>query len=310
MPNESFNQHPSWHRYRQLLRRVFGLDLPEAITEVWQEVRGHRLRMDVWDPESAAKGTIILVHGAGGHGRLLAPFAAPLCQNGWRVLSPDLPGYGLTQPDRSKTLKYAEWVEIIAELANAQPGPVVLVGASMGGLTAVYAAIKTARVSGCFVTTLIDLSKKETFAKAARWPWLGWLSVLGFTVMPWALRRFKMPLKLVAPLKAMSANRTVQAYFQDDLLLGRNWLPLGFWESVFKYRVTELALTCPLWLVHPGEDDWTPLDISLQTFERIQAEKDIKVLSNGSHLPLEQPAFAELSSLMEAFLATIVEEEA
>ena len=298
----SFNDDASWLRYRELLWSEFSITLPEIIPEEWQDASGHQVRMDVWEPAQPPVGALIMVHGAGGNGRLLAPFAQEGAKAGWRVLAPDLPGYGLTQPSRGKRLSYEEWPLIVSEIANRQQDKVVLLGASMGGLTAVYSAENTKNLSGIIVTTLVDLSNPRIFARSARWKWLGWLSVLGMSAIPWLIDPIRIPLSIAAPLRAMSKNVRVQRYFLKDKYLGQNWLPISFWRSVLLYKREPIKLKCPLLLAHPGGDDWTPFEISLQTFEEIEARKNLVVLSNGGHLPLEQPAYAELSECVRQFL--------
>ena len=299
----SFNSHPSWVSYRAIVEKEFGIGLPETITEHWMPIRGSQIRFDEWLPAGEVNGTLICVHGAGGNGRMLAPFAQVAAKQGWRVLAPDLPGYGLSIQAVDSEWDYAEWPKIVAELAQMQEGPVVLLGASMGGLTAVYAAQELETLKGVAVTTLIDLSDPANFALGARAKWLGWMSILGFKLIPWLVDRIWLPLSLAAPLKAMSSNARVQHYFQSDSLLGRKWLPVKFWRSVYNFKREGLAMKCPLFLVHPGEDDWTPLSISEDKLAEIDAPKAIKVLTNGSHLPLEQPAFDELCEALGDFLA-------
>ena len=305
MPDAAFNSHPSWLEYREIVESEFGIGLPREISEHWQDIRGHSVRYDEWLPVSEPLGTVIMVHGAGGHGRLLAPFANEAARAGWRVICPDLPGYGLTEPAQGFDWSYGEWPLVVAELANQFDCPKALLGASMGGLTAVYAARDVDNLEAVIVTTLIDLSKPKTFALGSRWKALGWLSLLGMKTIPFVMDRVWLPLSLAAPLKAMSGNKRVQRYFQSDPLLGRRWLPVKFWRSVHDYSREEIALDCPLLLVHPGDDAWTPLSVSRETFARILAQKSEVVLTNGSHLPLEAPAFAELSEAVKAFLSGI-----
>jgi len=268
--------------------------MPENITELWQEILGHKIRIDIWEPDQPAIATLIFVHGAGGNGRLCAPFIQGAEKQGLRVVAPDLPGYGLTSPRKDWDWSYEDWLKVIAELANQQTGPVFLLGASMGGLTSVYAAEWAENLSGIVVTTLLDLSDAKIMARSARWPIFGWLFVGSMKTIPWLLDPIRLPLSFLAQMKSMNANRKLKKYFSKDKLLGRNWMPLRFWRSVFNYRKTDIRLKCPLLLVHPGEDEWTPVELSLQKLKSIDAQKEFKLLSNGGHLPLENPALKEL----------------
>jgi hypothetical protein len=51
---------------------------------------------------------------------------------------------------------------------------------------------------------------------------------------------------------------------------------------------------------------WTPTELSLAVFDKIQAAKRFVELSNGSHLPAEAPAYGELIVEVERFLNEIV----
>jgi pimeloyl-ACP methyl ester carboxylesterase len=306
LPMKSFGNDPSWTRYRDILAQAFGITFDLEPVERHRQVRGHTIRYDEWLPREPPRGTLILVHGGGGNGRIVAPGALPALAAGWRVLAPDLPGYGLTEPAPKFDWEYAEWPAVIAEMADDEElGPVVLMGLSMGGLTAVSAAQTSKRVRGIIATTLIDLSDAQTFLRVARWRWLGWLSLKMMTLAPWLFDRLVLPLSLVTPLGAMSSDPAMQAYFRRDRLIGRRWVSARFFRTLHQYRLANFRLACPLLLVHPGADLWTPTALSMPVFERIEGPKRFVALSNGAHLPAETPAFAELGRAMQTFLGEI-----
>jgi pimeloyl-ACP methyl ester carboxylesterase len=302
---QTFSELGSWKTYRAILAEEFGIRLETTPAERLVQIRGHRLRIDEWHASGTTRRTVILVHGGGGNGRILAPLAEPIARLGWRVLAPDLPGFGLTKPSPTFDWNYAEWPRVIAELANAQAAPVVLMGLSLGGLTAVFAAQQSDNVAGVVATTLLDASVDRHFVKVARWPWLGRISLLGMALVPGLVDRIRLPLSLAAPLDTMSANRRMARYFSNDPLIGASWKPIRFFRTVRDYEPPSLKLHCPLLLVHPGADAWTPTPMSLATFDRIDAKKRFVELSNGSHLPIEQPAYSELNEQVAGFLASV-----
>ena len=95
-------------RYRDLLDAEFGIRIANEPEEVRLSLLGHDLHVDVWNPAGPPKGVLVLGHGAGGHGRILAPLADFAAGQGWRAVAPDLPGYGLTQPAADFDLDYGE----------------------------------------------------------------------------------------------------------------------------------------------------------------------------------------------------------
>lgn len=299
---KTFAQSRSWAVYKSILDRKFGIALEIEPVENFVNIRGHKIRLDEWNPQGETLGTVILVHGAGGNGRILAPFAEPLASNGWKVIAPDLPGYGLSIPAKGYRGDYSEWLKVIAELADIQEGKVALVGYSMGGLSAVLASLQSDKVRAVVATTLLDLSDKEVFVVAARTKLLGRLSLMGITLMPWLFDRLRLPLALATPLKSMSSNVEMQRYFVRDPLIGASWKPTSLFRSVHQHKIPSLNLTCPVLLIHPGQDQWTPTALSLKTFTEIVGDKRFIELSNGSHIPLEQPAYTELNQSVVEFL--------
>lgn len=313
---ERYRNLPSWRTYRAVLESEFDVAIASEPKEYWEEIAGHNVHIDEWmacgDAEAnpsgqISHGTVILVHGGGGNGRVLAPFAQGITRLGWRVLAPDLPGFGITRPAADWRGNYEAWPAVVAQLADRLDRRVVLIGASMGGLTALYAAQAMRQPPLAVVaTTLLDLSDSGTFLKAARWRALGWLSLFSARVMPWIMDRFSLPLNIAAPLGDMSANEKMAEYFKTDELLGSRWVPLRFWRTAHAFRLTRSDLPCPLVLVHPGADEWTPPSESLKTFDRISSEKRLVLLPDGSHLPLEPNAFAELMQHIGDVLETHV----
>lgn len=301
----SYNASASWRRYRELLESRFDVRIEREPDEVWRTVRGHQVHLDVWEPAGEPKGTLILAHGAGGHGRIIAPCADFAASLGWRAVAPDLPGYGLTRPARSFRGEYGEWPAVVAELADAAEGPVVLMGLSVGGMTAAFAAEASRGVDGVIATTLLDMGDPSALVAAARWRWLGAASLLGFRLIPWLIDRISLPVWLIAPMAKMSADPAMRAYFIGDPLLGRLRAPLRLFRTMHARKAETIRPGCPLILIHPGADAWTPTALSLATFARVQGPKQWVELTNGSHLPVEEPAFSELQVHMAAFLAAI-----
>ena len=86
--------------------------------------------------------------------------------------------------------------------------------------------------------------------------------------------------------------------------------PARFFRTLHAQKLGRVTLGCPLLLVHPGADAWTPTALSLEVYDRIESEKAFIELANGSHLPLEAPAADQLQSAVHAFLDRVAEAEA
>lgn len=300
-----YENSPTWLRFRQLLRDSFRIEICHQPTEIWRSIRGHYVHIDEWTPDSRPIGTVILVHGGGGNGRILAAYGDMVAALGWRALAPDLPGYGITKPSSDFRWEYDEWPAVVTELADNTEGPVVLMGLSMGGLTAALAAEASRKVAGVIATTLVDMSDRHIFMHAARWRWLAALSLIGFRYIPTILDRLALPVWLAAPMRKMTSDPAMQIYFQSDELLGSKLVPTRFFRTLSAHKLIRIEPGCPLLLVHPGADSWTPTSLSRVAFDKVADPKRMTELSNGSHLPLEQPAVEELRIEISKFLQSV-----
>ncbi|NUA98287.1 acetoin dehydrogenase dihydrolipoyllysine-residue acetyltransferase subunit [Azospirillum melinis] len=79
----------------------------------------------------------LLVHGFAGDRTAWANLASGLARSGKRVVMPDLPGHGATAIEAADVDGLAA---AVAALAESLPGPLVLVGHSLGAAAAVHAA--------------------------------------------------------------------------------------------------------------------------------------------------------------------------
>lgn len=293
--------------YAALLRARFGIDPGPPPDELSRPFRGHLVHVDRHAAEGRTRGTVLLVHGAGGHGRLLAPFARPCTRAGFEVLAPDLPGYGVTRLRAGAAPAYPEWIDLLVEVADeaATRGPVVLFGLSVGGMTACRVAERARRVDGVIATTLVDLADPATFDRLARTPLLGKLARLAFRRLH-VLDGVALPLRWLTPLGTLTSDPEIRRALLADPLLGGRRVPLGFFRSLHGHRpATQVPrLPCPLLVVHPGADAWTPTSMSRAVFDRLpgDAPRAFLELSNGAHAPLESPAYDELSRAVTAFL--------
>jgi alpha-beta hydrolase superfamily lysophospholipase len=301
----SYAQHALSSLQRERAESVLQLPRAPLPHESFRRFRDYEVHIDRHGPEVSHSGTVLLIHGAGANGRLLAPFAVPFVSRGLRVLAPDLPGYGITRGDTSHTC-YEAWIELVTELADeaAQDGPVVLYGLSVGGLTALRAAQKARRVSAVIATTLIELADPSLFDAAARSRALGKIARWSFRHAPGLCDRIALPLHWLAPLELLTTDRALVRLLARDPLLGARRVSLRFMRSLHEY-VPERAdydLPCPLLLVHPGADRWTSPALSMKVFNAVRSQKQLALLSTGSHAPLEPAAYAELTETIQRFL--------
>lgn len=121
-----------------LLPEFLPADLQGALSGVQRQVTqcdGVRTVWHVWG--DASKPVVVLLHGGSGSWTHWVRNIAPLRDAGWRVLVPDLPGFGDSDLPAGCSDVDALPVHLHAGLQQLQAaGPVALVGFSFGGMAA------------------------------------------------------------------------------------------------------------------------------------------------------------------------------
>ena len=101
---------------------------------------GTALHLTEWPLEAAARGTVLLVHGLGEHAGRYAWLAAQLNAAGWHVAAHDHRGHGRSAGPRgaipAADALLVDLALVIDHVRAQRPGPLVLLGHSMGGLIA------------------------------------------------------------------------------------------------------------------------------------------------------------------------------
>ena len=100
---------------------------------------GLSLQLHHWPrPAGPARGSVLIVHGLGEHGGRYGPVAAQLAARGWAVIGYDQRGHGRSGGPRggmpANDSLLADLGRLVKHARSAEPGPLVLLGHSMGGL--------------------------------------------------------------------------------------------------------------------------------------------------------------------------------
>ncbi|WP_249124292.1 alpha/beta hydrolase [Saccharopolyspora erythraea] len=299
--------HRQWLSYQEFFPGGLRLTAETAPDEQWWTWRGMDVHLDrVAHPDAPAK--LVALHGAGGYGRMLAPYGRLPSLYDLDYLAPDLPGFGLTDPGRHH-VTYRTWVECVAALLEHErrtdPRPVVLLGVGTGGRLAYdVAAAAAGSVAGVVVTCLADPRRGEVRRRLAVRPELGqWSGLL--SLAPWPLRQARVPVHWLANVAAVSNNVKFAELVWADALGGGNWISLSFVRSYLASApVTEPEefRGPPVLLAHPDEDRWIPTSLSTRFFDRIAGPTRFAALRGGGHLPVEEIALADLDRAVRDFL--------
>lgn len=260
-------------------------------------------------PQATPRATVVVLHGGGGHGRMLAAIGVAAQHLGCAAVAPDLPGYGHTVVSDPGEVTYQSWIDaaVAVVAAEAEAGaPVILVGASIGGRLAVdVAEVGDGAVAEVLATCLLDPRLVEHRRAATRFRWLADLGGPALRLTPRALDRVAVPIRWVAPIDAIANDPELAHTCATDPLGAGGRIPLGFLRSWLghepSYGEPEHFTACPVTLIHPGADRWTPLELSRSWFDRLSVDRRLVVLEGCGHFPVEQPGTTQMvDALAEA----------
>ena len=284
-------------------------DLPQEEFRQWRSSTLHIDRFS--NPEATHK--IILLHGVGTNGRLLQLIAgAPLAKAGFEVVAVDMPSYGMTD-NQEKRIRWEDWVEIGAEqvrLEQERDGkPVVLYGLSAGGMLAYCIAAETRSVSGIMGMCFIDADSETARRRMSARPGMDEVSFKMLGAMPASvLGAIKVPLKLLVQMSALVNDKAALTVLLRDKASAGASVSLEFVGSMLEYqypiRFEDFDL-CPIVLLQPKEDRWTPFGVSEPFWNRVASNKHIVELDNASHYPIEQPGLDQMSNAMVDFIRSL-----
>jgi len=256
-----------------------------------------------------APAKIIMLHGVGGNGRILSFMAVPLFKKGFEVICPDLPGYGYTRT-KPGNITFDGWISAVNHVIKTETAkdsrPLFLFGFSLGGTLAYHVAAQNLKIKGIITTCLLDQRIREVRDYSAINKTMSRLGPAFLKLFNKTIPGFMLPMKLVANTGAIVNNRKLLKIMLKDRTSSGVRVPIRFLHSVITaqpFIEPEDFHQCPVGLFHPENDKWTPVEISRIFFDRIKGEKNLKILDNAGHFPLEAPGISQLEEYTIDFLS-------
>jgi alpha-beta hydrolase superfamily lysophospholipase len=115
----------------------------------------------------------------------------------------------------------------------------------------------------------------------------------------------RMPIRWFGKMNGVANDPAIARLACADPVGGGNRVPLRFLHSMMAIRPAiepeDFAL-CPVLLAQPAADTWTTIEASRPFFDRIQGPKELVMLENCGHLPIEEPGLSRLEEAVVAFL--------
>ncbi|CAN5718602.1 alpha/beta hydrolase [soil metagenome] len=138
---------------------------------------GTPLTVRHWAPESPGdrRGSALIVHGVGEHGGRYSEVAERLGARGWRVFCHDQRGHGLSGGPRGRLRRdddlLTDLAVVVDHVRAAGPGPLLLLGHSMGGAVAARFVAEGRRPTDFLVLSSPALDSGLSGAKKALVRW-------------------------------------------------------------------------------------------------------------------------------------------
>ena len=297
----------TWRKYQSFFPAEMRCTPETTPTEEWWSWNGLDVHLDRLAVPNA-KFKVIVLHGAGAYGRVMAPAAVIARRYGYETVSPDLPGYGLTAVPRDRFV-YPLWVDCVSALIDAEIArdgkPVVLFGVSLGGLLAYQAAARSRKVAGLIATTLADPREPAVRQGFARTKLLGSAGLWLLQKMHPVTDGLPMPMRFMSKMNRISNIPELSHLCSHDRLGGGNWVPARFLRTLMHTAPDlepEAFGVCPVLLTHPGVDRMTEISLSRRFFDRLACPKKMVVLEGASHMPTEHPGIDQMESAVLDFM--------
>lgn len=300
-----------WKKYQGFFPDELYINENNLPTEEWLDWDDYKIHLDRMPvPDSKIK--VIMIHGAGGNGRLLAPYARMLQVHGYEVVSPDLPPYGLSSANRQKLIDYQQWIQIITNLIereNERDGkPIVLLGASIGGMLAYHTANMSKKVKGLIVTTFVDTGNPKVRDQIAPNKVISRLGKFTMDTFPYLLDSFRISVSRVSRMELITNNAELTQLIIKDPLAAGTKIPFRLLRTFLNMKLMvepEHFDSCPILLIHPEKDPMTPFNLSESFYNRLNCEKRCVILEGAGHFPIEQLGLEQMRKAVLSFIKEI-----
>lgn len=265
------------------------------------------IHLDIY-PCEEPKATIILFHGVGGNGRLLSFLAVPLHKSGYEVICPDLPLYGYSESHG--TVTYETWVADACEMVLhyiKEGRSVFLFGLSAGGLLAYQTACHIPSVRGVLATCILDQRQREITKKTASNPLAVKWGLPAAAFFSRVFPNLKVPVKWVANMKVIVNNNQLASILMKDKRACGASVSLAFLYTMLNpvIPMEPEAFTLPFALLHPELDRWTDLSLSQPFYDKLSGEKELHIIKNAGHFPIEEEGLKDLVEKSISFIEKI-----
>ena len=294
----------------QAYRKLYGLHLLDC--EHWQgyvQMPLFKLHVQVFQPNLGKialpkiRGTVFLLHGYLEHSGIYQPIIRELLEQGFSVITYDLPGHGLSDGSPANIKNFDHYQQVLHAvyhyIKNAEqlPKPWLGIGQSTGGAIWMHHLLEFAqRRENPYVDRVLLLSPLLRPAKSA---W--WHNSVGLGI----IRRIKR--QVPRHFRRNNHNPEFLRFvrLKDPLqprMMGMDWiLAMSKWMQEMEERP---ACRIPVWLAQGAQDQTVDWRYNIEFIRRKFRLQTLLMLEEGSHQLINERADirAALTGLIPAFL--------
>ncbi len=279
--------------------------------EYYWDWKGNKIHIDFY-PNENSTAKIILLHSFGGTGRLLSFLAEPFCKEGFEIICPDLPPFGLSTCNE-KEIEYRHLIAIISDLVDHEclidVKPVFLLGLGISGMLAYQVAAFNENVEGIIVSALLDQRKLKVRMTETVNKIIGAVHLPALKILNKYEHDLFFPMKELINVKRIVSHKGICQLLSQDEYSWKKELNINFLVSFLTSEPIvepEYFTDCPVLFAFPENDRWSKIKLSQEFFERIKSQKKMIILKNAGHLPIEEPGNRDLIDETKSFIYKII----
>ncbi len=283
-----------WHNY---CAGTDAGDIQKVVEERWLVSGGTRIHLDIYGKATDNLPiTVVFIPGTSVYSRFYATFLYNLHKRGFRIFCPDMPGHGLSDGPRGHfTMEQfvATVRDVISHVFDEGGKQVVVMGSSLGGITAFYTAASDTRIKAavCHNAAILNEGAHNRIVKVSgiykvMKPLVPALSRI-FPRLSISVESYLDPDTLT---RTPSTRATLEKLFEDPLFVEKYTLTSIATQMRAKPAIPLESIETPIMLLNGTDDVLFSIDYMQEILDRLtrSREKVLEVVENGSHFILHE----------------------
>ncbi|MCG8315125.1 MAG: lysophospholipase [Pseudomonadales bacterium] len=279
------------------------------VEETYYNRQGLKIFVRTWKPQAPVRGNVVLLHGISLHSGLYSHIAEPLQAAGYRVIAPDIQGWGRSEGNGARG--YVEHFDDYArdlftltnKLAVAFPStPTFILGESLGATIALYTILqRELKVDGVVLCALAYKANPSILGMRA--PSL--IARTNETLASWwgtAFPNWPM-LDPDLGLRLVVDDSKVQEQLLNDPLVTHSFLPSAFVKSMIGagqfINQHKDSIKLPIFLLHGRYDNLIPFSSSEEIYLNAHhPSKQFEIYQSAHSVLLEKSRFLAVNDII------------